>query len=186
MAIAYWTRPEIAITVDYGQAPAEGEIRAATAVAEELGIRHVILRLDQLGSLGSGDLAGSAPLPMAPKSEWWPYRNQLLVTVAAGALLPLGVTRLSIGALRTDGHHVDGSAAFVGDLSRLLSSQEGGMLLDAPAIELDAVELVRRSAIPTSILAWAHSCHRASWACGECGGCRKHYRTFEAIGELPY
>ncbi|QGM99937.1 7-cyano-7-deazaguanine synthase [Methylocystis parvus] len=186
VAIAYWQRPEVAVTIDYGQRPAAGEIRAASVVAGELGIRHLVLRLDQLGLLGSGDLAGAPKLDIAPKPEWWPFRNQLLVTVAAGAVLPLGARKLLIGALRTDGHHVDGRREFVEALSCVLQMQEGNMSLDAPAIDLDGVELIRKSQIPMSLLAWSHSCHKAEHACGECGGCRKHYRTFEALGELPY
>lgn len=51
------------------------------ACAKNLGIRHEIITV-ACGSLGSGDMAQSAPHPAAPTSEWWPYRNQLLLTVA--------------------------------------------------------------------------------------------------------
>jgi 7-cyano-7-deazaguanine synthase len=36
IALAYWQRPDIAITIDYGQAPAQAEINASTAVASAL------------------------------------------------------------------------------------------------------------------------------------------------------
>jgi 7-cyano-7-deazaguanine synthase len=61
VAIVWWKGPDIAITIDYGQVPAEAEIRAACAVASTLGIEHHIIHCD-LASLGSGDMAGSAPL----------------------------------------------------------------------------------------------------------------------------
>src|SRR6266568_6936973 len=92
IAIAHWHRPEIAITVDYGQQPAAGEIRAAQAVADVLSIEHHIVRAD-LSALGSGDMAGSAALGVAPVTEWWPFRNQMLVTLAAMKGLVLGVER---------------------------------------------------------------------------------------------
>ena len=82
IAIAYWHRPDIAMTIDYGHRPARGEIRASQAVAEVLGIEHHIITAD-LSALGSGDMASSAALNMAPVSEWWPFRNQMLVTLAA-------------------------------------------------------------------------------------------------------
>jgi 7-cyano-7-deazaguanine synthase len=53
VALAYWKRPTIAYTVDYGQLPAVGEIRAAAAVCDALGIRHRVLRVN-CGELGSG------------------------------------------------------------------------------------------------------------------------------------
>lgn len=185
-AIAFWRRPDLAVTVDYGQVPAEAEIRAAAAVCAELGIEQIVLRLPQLGILGSGDLAGTAAAPVAPRAEWWPFRNQLLATLAAAAVLPRGATRLMIGTLATDGHHADGTPGFVRRLDELLASQEGSLRLEAPALGLTAPELVRASGVPLELLAWAHSCHRANYACGECGGCRKHYRTLEALGERPY
>jgi 7-cyano-7-deazaguanine synthase len=185
VAIAYWKRPDFAITIDYGQRPATAEMRAAVAVADTLGITHLKVAI-AAGELGSGDLAGSAPLAVAPKPEWWPYRNQLLVTVAAARVLPLGAHKLLIGTLATDSHHSDGSAEFVRRLSKLLSMQEGAITLEAPAIGMTAVELVRASGIPLEILAWAHSCHVSDFACGGCGGCRKHYRTMAEISEYPY
>jgi len=185
VAIAFWKRPELAVTIDYGQRPAAAEMRAAAAVADALGIKHLKVIIPA-GELGSGDLAGSTPLSFAAKPEWWPYRNQLLVTIAAAKVLPLGAKKLLIGTLATDSHHVDGSPEFVRILGELLMLQEGGVSLEAPAIGMDAVSLVRISGIPQDILAWSHSCHVADFACGVCGGCRKHYRTMAEIGEFPY
>jgi 7-cyano-7-deazaguanine synthase len=82
-----------AITVDYGQRPAEAEIRGASAVCSELGIDHHIIRSD-LSALGSGDIASRPALAIAPISEWWPFRNQMLVTLAAMRHIELGVERL--------------------------------------------------------------------------------------------
>lgn len=184
-AIAAWLRPEIAITIDYGQKPAPGEIRAASAVAETLEIDHHIITCD-LSALGSGDLAGRAALSIASVPEWWPYRNQLLVTLAAMRCVSLGVEVLMIGALRTDGAHADGRPDFVAALDRLLRLQEGALRLEAPAIDMTAAELVRASAVPAELLAWSHSCHVSEYACGVCRGCRKHYETMAELGFDPY
>jgi 7-cyano-7-deazaguanine synthase len=184
-AIAYWRRPEVAITIDYGQGPAAGEIRAAEAVSHVLGIEHYILRCD-LSALGSGDMAGLAALEMAPIPEWWPYRNQMLVTLAAMKAVGLGVDALLIGCLVTDGQHADGREAFVAALDNLLQLQEGQMRLEAPAITLTASQLIQRSEIPMEILSWAHSCHVGEYACGLCRGCHKHYETLKALGYAPY
>ena len=185
VAIAWWRRPDIAITIDYGQLPAEAEIRAAGAVAATLGIGHYIVRCD-LSVLGSGDMAGRAALAMAPVPEWWPFRNQMLLTVAAMKTVSLGVERLLIGCLSTDRQHADGTEAFIAAMNRVFSVQEGGLVVEAPAITLTAEELIQQSGIPFETLAWAHSCHRANEACGNCRGCLKHYGTMQALGHDPY
>jgi len=184
-SIAYWRKPDLAITIDYGHKAAAGEIRAATAVCTALAIEHKIIRCD-LSALGSGDLAGTAADPHAPASEWWPYRNQMLVTIAAMECIKHKINVLEIGALRTDGFHVDGRQEFVDALSALLSMQEGGLRLEAPAAAYSAEELVQVSGIPMNVLAWSHSCHKSDYACGYCRGCEKHYLTMKAIGGLPY
>lgn len=185
VAIAYWRRPEIAITIDYGQVPAAGELRASSAVAEAIGIEHHIIQID-LHALGSGDMAGTQALTIAPVREWWPFRNQLLITVAAMKAIAVDVDRLLIGTLRSDQFHADGTAAFIDEMDALLKQQEGRLRLEAPAIQMDAVELIRASQIPMEILSWAHSCHVSEYACGVCRGCQKHYSTLVDLGSEPY
>ncbi|CCD86332.1 putative ExsB superfamily protein [Bradyrhizobium sp. ORS 285] len=184
-AIAFWKRPAIGVTIDYGQVAAPAELRAAAAVCADLAIRHIPINVD-LSPFGSGDMAGRPAIELAPVREWWPFRNQALITIAAMATIGLGVDHLMIGTLRTDGHHSDGTKGFVDRLADLLFQQEGKIRLEAPAIGMDAVELAQVARVPIEILAWSHSCHRSDYACGDCGGCRKHYRTMEALGVAPY
>jgi len=138
IAIAYWKKPEVAITVAYGQCAAQAEVRAAGAVCEALGIEHHIIDAD-LRALGSGDMAGRAASELAPVSEWWPFRNQMLVTLAAMKAVALNVNTLLIGTLRTDGIHADGKPEFLAAMSAVLACQEGAIALAAPAIELRKV-----------------------------------------------
>jgi 7-cyano-7-deazaguanine synthase len=185
IAIAYWCRPDVAITVDYGQLPAAAEIRASAAVAEELSIRHEVIRVD-MRELGSGDLAGRTALDLAPAREWWPYRNQMLVTLAAMRGISLGVSQLLIGTVLSDGFHTDGSLTFVESLNSLLAMQEGGMTLRAPSISMNTVELIRHSNTPEGLLGWSHSCHMSDMACGVCRGCCKHYNVTRDLGWSPH
>lgn len=185
VAIAYWLRPEVGITVAYGQRAAQAEVRAAAEVCKALGIEHYVIEAN-LSALGSGDLAGTAPATLAPVSEWWPFRNQMLITLAAMKAVTLDVNKLLIGSLRTDGAHADGKLEFVSAMSAVLRCQEGEMTLEAPAIKLSGAELIKTSGVPTGLLAWAHSCHVANEACGMCRGCRKHYETLEELGFDPY
>lgn len=183
IALAYWMHPEVAITLDYGQRSSEAEITAASQVANILSMEHHVLRID-CSSLGSGDLVGTTPIGNAPVSEWWPYRNQMLVTLALMKAIQLGVCELMVGSVKTDDQHTDGTAAFYEQLSKLVLMQEGSIKVTAPAIEMTTVELVKRSGIPENILMYAHSCHTSNHPCGRCHGCTKYMYVKEQLGIL--
>ncbi|MYA31846.1 MAG: 7-cyano-7-deazaguanine synthase [Gammaproteobacteria bacterium] len=180
VSLAYWKKPRFAITIDYGQIAAPGEIAAASKVASELGIQHHIVSAD-CSAVGSGDMAGRASLKVAPVPEWWPFRNQLLVTLAGARALSLGVTELLIGTVVSDGRHADARPDFFSQIDQLMAMQEGGLRVTAPAMAMTALELVRASGIPRSLLAWSHSCHTGAFACGGCRGCVKHFQTMDKL-----
>lgn len=183
-ALASWRAPARALFVDYGQTPAAGEERAARQVALGLSIPFDVLKTD-CRALGSGIMASSQLLAVAPTPEWWPFRNQLLVTLAAGWAVSHGMSTLVLGIVRSDRErHADGDPGFVKLMDDLLALQEGHIHLRAPAIDLTSAELLERSEMPDSILAWTHSCHRAALACGECPGCQKRAGVLRAVGRL--
>lgn len=180
-ALAYLYRPKIAYTIDYGQLPAKGEVRAAKRIAKELEIIHYVISVD-CSAFGSGDLAGLEALPIAPIPEWWPYRNQLLVTLASMACVSASVSELLLGSVKTDGIHADGTIDFYNKLDDLVSYQEGNLRIRVPAINMTSTELVKKSGIPFSLLGWAISCHKAEFACGHCRGCFKHMMVLKELG----
>ena len=181
-ALTYQERPDFAVTIDYGQRPATAEICAARILTDRLNIEHVTISAD-LSALGSGDLASVPALEDAPASDWWPFRNQLLITLAAMRLIQNGVSRLLIATVGSDSIHRDGTKEFVKNICQLLAMQEGAMLVEAPAIDMSTIDLIKQSGIPYSLLAWAHSCHTSNIACGKCRGCIKHR---EVVSELGY
>jgi len=180
LSIAWWQRPAFAITIDYGQLPAAAEIEAASAICQELKIEHSIVRVD-CRSLGSGDMAGEEASMHAPASDWWPYRNQLLITLAGMRALAKGADKLLLGTVASDASHRDGSLEFVQSMNQLMGMQEGALNVEAPAIHLSTSELVRTAQVPMSLLAWAHSCHRSDVPCGACRGCYKYFDTFREL-----
>jgi 7-cyano-7-deazaguanine synthase len=184
-SIAWWKRPDVAITIDYGQKPAAAEKLASEAICKALGIQHETVQVD-CSALGSGDMSDTPPASVSPASDWWPFRNQLLITLAGMASVRLGLRELMVGTLAIDEIHADGRRSFVEGISELMSRQEGGIIVTAPAIEMDAAELVTKSGVPKSILGWTHSCHTSNLACGQCRGCRKHYGTMKKLGYAPY
>src|SRR5690606_2214608 len=124
IALAWWKRPELAFTVDYGQIAAPAEVAASAAICRALKIPHEVLRIDAR-SFGSGDMAGKHADKSAPASDWWPYRNQLLVTLVAMKAITMGVGRLWLGTVSSDSIHKDGTPQFFRQISKLLSLQEG-------------------------------------------------------------
>jgi 7-cyano-7-deazaguanine synthase len=185
IALAWGFRPDLAITIDYGQLAAPGEIRAATAVCQAIGLSHRVIRVN-CRELGSGDMADTASMPISPVSEWWPFRNQLIITLGAAAALQNGMTCLAIGAVATDASHADGRREFLEAMSRLLQMQEGALVLETPAVEDTTVSLCRRVSVPFDLLAWSHSCHVAEFACGNCRGCCKHRESMRELGYGEY
>src|SRR3546814_1119044 len=146
MRISDWSSDVCSSVLD-GQKPAAGEIAAARAVCNTLNIPQRVISVD-CAALGSGDMAGIHPASVAPVSEWWPFRNQLLITLAAMAAVTDGVGELMLGALSTDGLHADGRLEFIQGISALLELQEGTIRVSAPAIHLDASALIQASRIP--------------------------------------
>jgi 7-cyano-7-deazaguanine synthase len=184
-ALAYWKRPDVALTINYGQVCAEAEIQAASQICKELTIEHEIISVD-CSSLGSGDLSGLPPDPIAPVPEWWPFRNQLLLTLASMRAIKLGVDTLLFGSVKSDFIHIDGRKEFFEKINDITSLQEGSIHIEAPAVELSSAELIKLSGIERPILAWAHSCHVSNFACGSCRGCYKHQAVMAELGYGAY
>jgi 7-cyano-7-deazaguanine synthase len=181
--LAVFRRPAAALVIDYGQRPAAGERRAAKAVAGKLSLEIHELVID-CADVGGGLLAGRDSPADSPSAEWWPFRNQLLVTLAAAWALTRGYDAIVLGSVKSDGFHVDGTAKFYADLNRLVAMQEGSLRVLAPAINMSTVDLVRRSGVGDEVLVWTTSCHRGPSACGDCPGCRKHEQVLSELGRL--
>lgn len=182
LSIAWWKRPEWAVTIDYGQKAAVAERVASEQVCKALGIQHEFIKVD-CSSLGSGDMANGVQDAHAATSDWWPYRNQLLVTLAGMRAITQDVNVLYVGTVKSDGEsHADGTPGFVRLIDQLMSIQEGELHIVAPAIEYSTADLVRHAQVPPILLAWAHSCHKSDFPCGSCRGCYKYLATYHELG----
>lgn len=176
ISLAYWKRPEVAYTIDYGQSPAKTEVRVSKTIAKLLNIQHHVIRID-CSSLGSGDLVNKEALNSSPSKEWWPYRNQLLITLALMKAISHEVKELMIASVKSDGFHKDGTPEFYSKINRLSEYQEGEIKVSSPCIDLTTTELIKCSKIPYEVLLWSYSCHTSELACGKCRGCIKYANT---------
>jgi 7-cyano-7-deazaguanine synthase len=87
-----------------------------------------------------------------------------------------------LGSVSSDAFHADGTEHFYSLMDSVMSTQEGHLAVQVPAIHMTSVELVRKSRITFSLLGWTHSCHRAEFACGFCRGCTKHRGVMLEVG----
>lgn len=172
-------KPEALLFIDYGQLPAAGEQRAARSLANAMGL-PLEERCAPLRDFGAGSLVGEHQAsPSAP--EFWPFRNQMLITLAAMTFSHCDPLEILIGTVAGDAVHPDGTPSFVEAMSAVLGSQ-GTVSVRGPAIELTGDQLLAKSRLPAELLGWTFSCHTGEWACGRCRGCTKHNALKAANG----
>lgn len=171
--LAHMLRPDICLTIDYGQISARGEIRAAQNIARHYSLAHEVLTIDA-SALGTGQMAAKPTIKEAAIPELWPFRNQFLITLAAMKFVGHGNLKIAIGSAIGDSSHKNGTKAFITAMHAVLVMQEGSIELIAPAIELESLDLLRLAKIDTDVLDMTFSCFVAEYPCGRCRGCLKH------------
>lgn len=180
-ALAWMLRPDKLVFLNYGQRPAKGEERASRAISKDLGIELDVGSVD-MSTFGHGTMSNSgSPLASSIKTpEFWPYRNQMLITLGAMKYAGEPISEILVGTVVGDDAHPDGSADFVSAIDNLVKMQSG-VRVSAPAIDMTTLQLIRAANIPKSILGWTFSCHTGEWACGSCRGCHKHRQVIECL-----
>ncbi|MCR5882148.1 7-cyano-7-deazaguanine synthase [Rhizobacter sp. J219] len=181
ITLAYWLRPQIAVTIDYGQRPARAELTAAAEVCKALGMQQEVITVD-CSALGRGSLVDDRPVLDGPSPEWWPFRNQLLITLALMRLVNSQADELMLGTVAGDELHADGTPTFYASINQLVAAQEYAPRITAPAQAMSTEALVRTSGVPPEILMWSHSCQVSHLACGTCRGCVKRLDVLNALG----
>lgn len=176
ICLAYGIKPDIAYTIDYGQTVADREIYVSKYICKELNIEHKIIKVD-CKNLGSGTLANSENLSFSPSEEWWPYRNQLIITLALMQGIKDEIKELHLATVKSDEFHKDGTKQFYEYINKLVSFQEGEILVKCETNDYYSHELVAKYDVPLKLLSIAHSCHISNIACGKCSGCTKQMRV---------
>ena len=182
-AVAAIERPDRALFIAYGQAAAEAEHTAAQAVADYLDIHLDVLTVDA-SDIGTGTLVSEPQIDLAPNPEWFPFRNQLLVTLGAAHAVKHGLGAVLLGTVADDGlHQADGTRRFVSSLDALLRTQEGQIRVAAPCADVSTPQLLTQSRLPREVVAMTHSCDIAIAACGDCNSCRRRQVTISTVHE---
>jgi 7-cyano-7-deazaguanine synthase len=181
-----------ALSFHYGSKHNARELPFARLHAKRLGVEHLTVPLDFVGEhFHSSLLQGGGPIPKGHyeeenmKQTVVPFRNGIMLAVAAGFAESRGVEALVI-------------AAHAGDHAVYPDCREGFMQSMARAIRLgtyDAVELLRPFITMTKAEITALGCKRGidyaeTWSCyeggelhcGECGTCVERREAFLLAG----
>jgi len=180
ICLTYYLKPTIAYTVNYGQLPAQREIDISRRVCTILSIPHKVIEID-CSTLGTGSLSPNKALDIAPAAEWWPYRNQLLVTLCLMQGIKDNIQELHIASVKSDAFHKDGTANFYSLLNALSTYQEGEISIHCNTLNYYTHELAVRYKVPEELLLLAHSCHLGNTICGHCSGCLKNLRVRQEL-----
>lgn len=179
-ALLYWKKPEIALLINYGQVTFEAEQKAAFEIAKSTNIPLITHSL-KLDLDGSGTLAGEQFAHYNRYSEFWPFRNQLLLTIALIFAVKNDLGHVMLGLTKSDDLFKDNSDLFIRKMDDLSRFQEYNVKISAPAIGLSVQELVQISKVPINLLAWAHSCNTSNLPCGKCPSCQKYINVFSTL-----
>lgn len=165
--LAYEYKPHIAVTINYGQAAAENEIKASKYVCSKLNIQHIIVEVNIL------------KYKSMHEQEWIPFRNQYLLTTSAIILSDHNVKRILIGTINSDKIHPDGTIKFINKINQLFAIEKYKINVQAPYINFTSDDLLQTTTIPLSLLAIAYSCTTANIPCNICNSCKKYYNFFK-------
>jgi|LGOV01.1.fsa_nt_gb 7-cyano-7-deazaguanine synthase len=173
--LAYEYKPDIAITIDYGQPSASSEIKSSKYVCSVLKIKHIVLNFDIYK--GTQNLKSGV-------QEWIPFRNQFLITLTLMTLVEYNIHEILIGTVKTDQIHPDGRIEFINKINSLLLLEDYTIKVVAPFIEFTSEDLLVQTKIPLRLLAIVHSCTSSSIACNTCNSCKKYYHFFSEFKKL--
>ena len=189
----------LALTFDYGQKPANQEIKASKKIAEYYGIEHKVITLPFLKEITTtGLLTGDVPTENfgtmeSAKAVWVPNRNGLFLNIACSVAEAKEFTHILFGANKEEGQTFpDNTPEFVSGINESFKySTMYGVKVVAPLINYnknDIVKLALELGVPLEL---AYSCYNSEDKnCGVCESCKhlksalEHNKAFNYIERL--
>jgi 7-cyano-7-deazaguanine synthase len=185
----------VALTIDYGQRH-RVELDAATAIAELLARRHIVLPLD-LRAFGGSALTDDIAVPKDGVGEripvtYVPARNTIFLSLALGLAEASGARDIFIGVNALDySGYPDCRGPFIAEFERLanLATRAGvegeGFTIHAPLLAMTKADIAREADRLGLDAGLSHSCYDpdpAGHACGQCDACRLRAKGFAEAG----
>jgi len=179
---------KLALSFAYGAKHNPQELACAAWQAEQLGVRHVTVPLeDAFRHINSALLCDGGPIPdghyadATMRQTVVPFRNGILLSVAAGIAESAGAQALAIAAHAGD-HAIypDCRPAFIAAMGRAIESGTYAALqLLCPFQSLVKADIVRRGRTLGVDFAHTWSCYKGGDRhCGTCGTCVERREAF--------
>ena len=194
----HWARREhavaAALSFNYGAKHNDREIPFAAAQAVNLGVPHRVIALDFIGQLFASDLlktGGEIPdghyVDQTMRRTVVPFRNGIMLSVAAGLAESVGAAGLVIAAHGGD-HMIypDCREPFMRAMGEAMKlGTYAGIELLRPFIALDKAGIAAEGARLGVDFARTWSCYKGgAMHCGQCGTCVERREAFLLAG-LP-
>ncbi len=181
-----------ALSFHYGSRHNDREIPFARHHAEKLGVPHHIVPLDFIAQHFTSDLLlTGGPVPDGHYAEEnmkktvVPFRNGIMLAIAAGFAESIGATGLVIAAHAGD-HAIypDCREEFMHAMSQAITAGTyAGLAVLRPFISLDKAGIARRGAELGVDFAQTWSCYKGGdLHCGTCGTCVERREAFLLVG----
>ena len=182
----------LGLSFDYGSKHNAREIPCAAWQCEKLGVPHRMVRLDFMNGLFQSDLLQSGgDIPdghyedASMRRTVVPFRNGILLAIAAGVAESLGAQALVIAAHGGD-HAIypDCRETFLGPMAEAIrAGTYAGIAVQRPFVNVKKQDLVRRGVELGVDFSHTWSCYKGgAMHCGTCGTCVERREAFAIAG----
>ncbi len=182
----------LAVTFDYGSKHNAREIECARKNCEMLGIEHLVIPLEFMGKyFKSSLLIREEEIPEGHyadenmKSTVVPFRNGIMLSIAAGLAESRGLTKVMLA--NHGGDHAiypDCRPGFVAAMSEAI--KEGtydGIVIDAPYTNITKSDIARIGKSIGVDYNLTYSCYKGGEKhCGKCGTCVERMEALREAG----
>lgn len=184
----------IAVTFNYNSKHNDQENQAAIKICHYYGVQQIMIELPFIGKLFKSDLLKSGgEIPeghyedLSMKKTVVPFRNGIMLSIAAGLAESLGCSEIILGNHAGD-HAIypDCRKEFSDHIQKAISSGTwNGVLLQTPFVSMTKAEICSLGAQLEAPLHLTYSCYKGGqYHCGKCGTCVERKEAFRDSGIL--
>ena len=189
---------KLALTFDYGQKSAAGEIQAAKQICRYYKIKHKVIKLNWLKKITHTSLVSDEHVPTgkaledpenSAKAVWVPNRNGLFLNIAACYADSYGYRDIIIGANKEEAvTFSDNTEEFI---HRICSEFEYSTLVKpnvrVPLIKYDKLQTVKVALEHKMPLDMVWSCYNSGEKhCGRCESCMRLKNALSGCGDTDF
>lgn len=188
----------LALTFDYGQKSAVGEIEAARALCEYYNVEHKVIKLDWLKNITHTALVADIKVPTgnnlditnsSANAVWVPNRNGLFLNIAASFADADDYDFIVIGSNIEEGQtFTDSTPEFIESINEAFAFSTNKMpRVIAPLITYEKKDTVKFALEHKMPLELVKSCYVSNGKhCGECESCVRLKNALKANNAMSY